>query len=312
MTIKNLYTLIVESLELSYNYLINPEKRVFYGYLISSFLLTLFVYFKAKNKTDFFSKSFGKHIWFSSSALTDYCFLLFNSLIKIVLIAPFLIWGLKLSYETTEWLNRTIGLTNLAINQFWTLLLYTFCITLANDFIVFLTHYLMHKIPLLWEFHKTHHSATVLNPITQYRIHPVELIINNMGAMLVFGLLTGLFDFWSNYTIHPISFLGANVFSFVFLFWGANLRHSHVKLTYFNWLEYIFISPFQHQIHHSNNNEHFNKNMGSKLALWDWLFGTLLRSEEVDELNVGLGEEDKDYNSFWKNIWMPFKKVFTR
>lgn len=312
MNTESLYHLLIESLELTLSYFFNPEKRVFYGYIISSLLLSIFVYSRTINKKTFFSNAFGKQVWLSPSAFTDYGFLVFNSFIKLALISPFLIWGLKLSYETTNWLDRTIGLTEFPLNPFWTILLYTFCITIANDFTVFITHYFMHKTPLLWEFHKIHHSATVLNPITQYRIHPIELIINNIGSMIAFGLLTGLFDYWSNFHIHPFTYLGANVFSFVFLLWGANLRHSHIKLTYFNWLEYIFISPFQHQIHHSNDAKHFNKNMGSKLALWDWLFGTLIRSNEVEELHVGLGEEDKDYASFWKNIWMPFKKAFIR
>jgi sterol desaturase/sphingolipid hydroxylase (fatty acid hydroxylase superfamily) len=150
----------------------------------------------------------------------------------------------------------------------------------------------------------------VLNPVTQYRIHPVELVLNNVGKTLVFGFVTGLFDYLSDYHIHPFTFLGANVFSFLFLIWGSNLRHSHVRLTYFNWLEYILISPFQHQIHHSNSRKQFNKNMGSKLAVWDWLFGTLMRSNQVTELSIGLGEEDKDYNNFSKNLWMPFWKIF--
>ena len=46
--------------------------------------------------------------------------------------------------------------------------------------------------------------------------------------------------------------------------------------------------------------------MGSKLALWDLIFGTLVRSKEVDDLEVGLGDEDEDYNAFWKNLLYPF------
>jgi hypothetical protein len=37
----------------------------------------------------------------------------------------------------------------------------------------------------------------------------------------------------------------------------------------------IFVSPAHHQVHHSANPRHFNKNFGSCLALWDWMFGTL-------------------------------------
>ena len=43
----------------------------------------------------------------------------------------------------------------------------------------------MHKIPILWEFHKIHHSATSLNPITQYRLHPLELLINTLENIAI-------------------------------------------------------------------------------------------------------------------------------
>ena len=161
------------------------------------------------------------------------------------------------------------------------------------------------------EFHKIHHSATVLNPITQYRIHPIELVLNNITAFIAFGLTTGIFDYLSMHKIAELEFLYANVFSFVFLFFGANLRHSHVKLKYFNWVENIFISPFQHQIHHSDNPIHFDKNLGAKLAIWDWMFGTLVKSKSINKLSFGLGHnQDTKYESFLQNLYMPFSKIF--
>jgi sterol desaturase/sphingolipid hydroxylase (fatty acid hydroxylase superfamily) len=38
---------------------------------------------------------------------------------------------------------------------------------------------------------------------------------------------------------------------------------------------YLILSPAHHQIHHSRDPAHFNRNLGSVLAIWDWLFGTL-------------------------------------
>ena len=105
-------------------------------------------------------------------------------------------------------------------------------------------------------------------------------------------------------------FLGVNVFHFVFLLLGSNLRHSHVKLKYPRILEYIFISPFQHQIHHSDNPIHFNKNMGSKLAIWDWLLGTLVLSKSVSRLKFGIGSKERNnYNSLFTNLWVPFRNI---
>ena len=50
--------------------------------------------------------------------------------------------------------------------------------------------------------------------------------------------------------------------------------------------------------------------MGSKLAIWDWLLGTLLLSKSVRRLKFGIGsKESNDYTSLFTNLWMPFKNI---
>ncbi|PCH75293.1 MAG: sterol desaturase, partial [Flavobacteriaceae bacterium] len=192
-------------------------------------------------------------------------------------------------------------------------LIYTLALVIIGDFASFFVHWLMHKIPVLWEFHKIHHSATTLNPFTQYRLHPVEIILNNAKAILIIGLITGFFDYFSNNLLSKHTIIGVNIFNFLFLVFGANLRHSHVPFKYFNFLEYFLISPYQHQIHHSNNPADFDKNMGAKLAIWDSLFGTLKRSEEVTSVQFGLGlGDDKNYDTLGKNLWMPFRNTYKK
>ena len=44
---------------------------------------------------------------------------------------------------------------------------------LAYELGYWLNHYLSHRIAFLWEFHKVHHSATVLTPLTNFRVHPI-------------------------------------------------------------------------------------------------------------------------------------------
>ena len=102
-----------------------------------------------------------------------------------------------------------------------------------------------------------------------------------------------------------------DVFTFIFFLFGANLRHPHVKQKYPHFLEYLFISPYQHQIHHSSNTAHFNKNMGSDLA-WDWFFGTLVLSKKVKNKIWNRKKEDKDYNSILKNLFYPFKNNYRK
>lgn len=289
------------------DYLLNPSKRIFYLYLVSSIALAYYVYHQSKIQYSFLKYLFNKKVWASKSAFVDYGLVFFNGLIKVFLIAPYVVFGLYLSIYVNDLLVSWFSYPSFSLSPVLTVALFTICLSVFSDFATYLLHLALHKIPILWEFHKVHHSATTLNPITQYRIHPIELIINNIKGILVFGITTGIFDYLSNHQVHKMMFLGANVFSFVFLFWGANLRHSHVKLKYFNFLEYVFISPFQHQIHHSNQKNHFDKNLGAKLALWDWLFGTLVRSEEVQKVEFGLGkEENNKFSGFWKNLIQPF------
>lgn len=312
MPIEEIIQTIKDSLALPFSYFINPQKRIYYLYLLSSLALAGFIYLRSKRKENFFTFVFNKKVWLSRSAVIDYKTIFFNSFVKLFLIAPFVVLAHDFSFFVEESLIHYRGYSMMHLSQTETIIYYTLVLTILNDFLSYVIHLLFHKIPFLWEFHKTHHSATSLNPVTQYRLHPFELIVNNFKYFFVYGLVTGLFEYLSAGTVHSYMFYGANVFSFIFLSWGANLRHSHVKLSYFNPLEYIFISPFQHQIHHSDAVEHYDKNFGSKLAIWDWLFGTLVRSKKANDINFGLGQENKNYRTFFDNMTRPFKNNFTK
>lgn len=311
MNLIEIYEMLIEGLMLPISYLTNPEKRIHYIYLGSSAFLAYLVYKNSNIKTSFYNYLFSKKVWLNQSAYVDYVMLFFNGILKVTLIAPYIIYGIYLSIAVSEFLMENFGYASYSISNTAILILYTLAITLADDFAAFIVHLTVHKNKLLWEFHKVHHSATSLNPFTQYRIHPIELIIINIRRIITFGIITGIFDYFSQHQINMLVFFGVNVFSGIFLFLGANLRHSHVQLKYFTFLEYIFISPYQHQIHHSNNADHYNKNMGTKLALWDWLFGTLILSKSVGQLEFGLGQEGARYfSSFAQNMVNPFKNVF--
>ena len=308
--IKEIYNLLEETILLSLSYFINANKRIHVLYLLTSMLLAFYVYKKSSVKSSFFKYLFPKKIWLSKSAFVDYSLFFFNSLIKIVLIGPYIIFGFYIAFYTDEFLTVTFGFPKESLGITQTLVLYTITLTILNDLFSYLIHLCMHKLPFLWEFHKIHHSATFLNPLTQYRIHPFELIINNIRSILIFGIVTGIFDYFSAHQIDKLVFLGVNVFHFIFLLLGANLRHSHVKLKYPKFLEYILISPFQHQIHHSNNPKYFGKNMGSKFALWDWMLGTLVLSKSVGRISFGVDKDTSKFDSLLKNLLSPFKAFF--
>lgn len=307
------YLKLKEVLKVTFSNFTDTDNRLYYLYFISSAVLAFFVYYQTKQKGSFLKYLLNKRTWLSKSAKIDYMMLFFNSIIKVLLIGPYLTFGFYLAFQTDDYLARTFGYETFKLGKTETLVYYTFAITLLGDLTTYIIHYLMHRFEFLWEFHKIHHAATSLNPVTQYRIHPVELILVNIKETLVFGFVMGVFDYLSGHQVSAITFLGINILSFVFLFFGANLRHSSVKLKYFNWIEYVFMSPYQHQIHHSNHPEHYDRNMGSKLALWDWIFGTLLRSKQVNTINFGISEEEdlqKKYESFSNNLFLPFVTIY--
>lgn len=301
--------LLEESISLTLSYFFNPEKRVYFIYIFSSVILAYLVYKRTRIKSSFFNYIFNKKVWWTKSAFVDYSLFFFNSLIKTLFIIPYIFLSLYIAFYINDFLLQCFGFIKDPLSKTQTIILYTFSLTIINDLFSYLTHYLMHNIPFLWEFHKIHHSATSLNPITQYRIHPLELVINNIRSIIVFGIVTGIFDYISSNQINKLLFLGVNVFSFLFYILGANLRHSHVKLSYPRILEYFLISPYQHQIHHSIRKEHYNKNLGSKFAIWDWLFGTLVHSGDKRKIRFGIIDTNQKYNSVWYNLYAPFKNI---
>lgn len=310
MNFQAIIATLEEVFEIIMAYVLSPDKRTYWVYFISSFVLALYVYFRYKEKESFVSYFFNRKRWLGKSAWVDYLLIFFNSLVKVIVLAPILIYALYWAEGFSQYLANEFGAPKFNFSATSLIIAYTIIIVVINDFFTFIIHYAMHKIPFLWEFHKIHHSATELTPFTQYRMHPIELIINNLKGIVVKAVVTGFFLYIANGNVSLVTLLGINILNFLFYFFGANLRHSHVKLKYFNFLENILISPYQHQIHHSNNKAHFDANLGSRLAIWDYLFGTLIKSKDVKELKFGLGEEDKDYDTFSKNLLHPFKNTF--
>jgi sterol desaturase/sphingolipid hydroxylase (fatty acid hydroxylase superfamily) len=229
----------------------------------------------------------SKDLWLHPSATLDYRYFMVSFFIKAWLLIPLLIGVNEVMFFTQKVLNDTFGfhvLKGLSYTEI--MLIFTLTLFVVSDFTRYWMHRFMHTIPLLWKFHKVHHSAKVLTPITFYRVHPVENILFGLRFSLTIGVVSGIFLYFFGGLLSLMDVLGVNIIVFGFNIIGSNLRHSHIKLNYFRWLENIFISPFQHQIHHSTTL--YNYNFGGYLAIWDLWFGTLKHSSEVKEVTFGL------------------------
>jgi sterol desaturase/sphingolipid hydroxylase (fatty acid hydroxylase superfamily) len=262
----------------------DPGSRLFYLNILASVMIAL-IYFslaagKLKSPRGWRNRmGLRWRFWWNRSAKIDYQLLALNSVLKVVLFIPLLSFGYEISQATIAGLLKVFGDFQSVSPTALLLALFTLAVFVWDDFLRFLHHLLMHRVSWLWLFHMAHHSARVLTPMTLYRTHPVEALLATLRNGLSLGVATGVFLFIFDGHFHVLTFFGVNLFGQLFNLLGSNLRHSHVPLG-FGVFERIFISPAQHQIHHSRAAEDFDRNFGVSLAIWDQLAGSLVLSRE--------------------------------
>lgn len=187
----------------------------------------------------------------------------------------------------------------------------TVAIFAMADLGFFLSHLLLHKVPALWELHKVHHSAPVLTPLSVFRRHPGDIVVDGVVSGTVLGLTYGVMGWLGGQVITGHTVLGVNALLFTTLLIGFNLQHSHVWLR-FGPLERVLISPAAHQLHHSDAAEHFDRNFGNMLSVWDRLFGTYTPPQERPRrLRFGLGAETARYGSVLRLYGVPVLRILT-
>lgn len=297
--------------------LVNPNTRLFVGYTVSAAVLAMLVFgVQAKQHRSWrgmLRYVFNPKIWLHRSATLDYRLWVVNRIVRLVIWAPVLFSMVPIALGLSDMLESLFGkqppLTTdaLTVTVCFTLLLF-----ILDDLTRFLLHMAMHKVPWLWEFHKVHHSAQVLTPLTIYRSHPLESFLYATRMALAQGCAVGISYFLFGPTLSMLDILGANIFVFVFNMAGSNLRHSHVRWKWGDRVERWLISPAQHQIHHSTNPKHFDKNFGTTLALWDRMAGSLTLSAPVQRLRFGLGRHEPSHHSVADAYWRPVKAIMGR
>ena len=296
-----------------FEHFIDPRKRVFVGYLAISILIALIwlVYIKRVNLKSSLKFIFNKNIWFSSSSKADFFVFLINRIISIS-ISPVLITQLVIATAIFYWLHEISWLSSGSFQNTpvqVVVFLFTLFIFLLDDFSKYWVHRWMHKWPILWALHKVHHSAEVLTPMTVYRTHPLEGIVFTLRGTFTQGVSISTFIFFFGNNVDLFTVLGANVLLFLFNTAGSNLRHSHIGIRYWSWLEYILISPAQHQLHHSVAQMHHDKNFGAALAIWDYFFGSLHHSVEIEELKLGIETKEQDFNKLSTLYFFPLIEI---
>jgi len=283
------------------------NNRIFWVYLLASAVIA-FAWYVVNVGAISIPKLKG--YWLNADSKLDARYFLFNWLFKTFCILPVLLSAKTVALWTLNGLNSIAEPLFLSWYYRDIVLAYTLSLFLFGDISRYWLHRWMHTNRWLWKFHQVHHSPESLNPLTFYRLHPVEITLFALRNAMVAGVVTGIFIFCFGARINLYTVLGGNVFVVILFSFTGNLRHSHIRLSYGAWLERLFISPAQHQVHHQQKSMH--KNLGSVFALWDWMFGTLRLSQDVaSEQKFGLGQGKREkFDGIIKMIITPFIDIY--
>lgn len=183
----------------------------------------------------------------------------------------------------------------------------TVALYLAYEVAYWANHWLSHRVPLLWEFHKVHHSAESLSMITNFRVHPVDTILFYNMVAVTTGFTAAALGFAFGRPVDIYAVGGTNLIVFVSTTVLTSLQHSHIWISLPGGWGRVLMSPAHHQIHHSADERHHNRNFGSTLAVFDALFGTLhIPNARRGTLKFGVNGLGHDPHSLSGAMLMPF------
>ena len=177
------------------------------------------------------------------------------------------VWGMLIAIVAppiADAIERALVTVGVHIEQGWVsalswpaqLLLAFVC----TDFLQWCIHNLLHRVPVLWRFHRVHHSIRDMDFWGNFRFHIGEIIVYKSLQYIPLALLG--FD---GSVLFVLAIVGTAI---------GHFNHANVRIRT-GWLRYVFNSPEMHIWHHVHaDHGPINVNFAIGLAMWDWLFGT--------------------------------------
>ncbi|HEY1543101.1 MAG TPA: sterol desaturase family protein [Xanthobacteraceae bacterium] len=249
---------------------------------------------------------FPRRLRRSRSTRADIAFFFFTFFLVGILISWAVLSFHVIDNATDELLAATFGAQPPRLAGWTATGLMTLVLFVAYELGYWIDHYLSHNVPFLWEFHKVHHTAEVLSPLTNFRVHPIDTIVFHNVLAVVMGVAGGAAHFLLGRGAAPFDIANSNVIVLAFFFLIGHLQHSHFWIAFTGVWGRVILSPAHHQIHHSTDSAHFNKNLGSFLAIWDWMFGTLhVPSKQRQKLDFGVEPKGQDAHTVTGGLIAP-------
>lgn len=187
---------------------------------------------------------------------------------------------------------REFDIIDVRMMPWWSQLLLLFVL---RDFIQWNIHRLLHASPVLWHFHKLHHSVEQMGFAAHLRFHWMETVIYRVLEYLPLALIGfGLTEFFA---VHIVSLA------------IGHLNHANISLP-LGPLKYVFNSPDMHIWHHAKDLPQgvHGVNYGLSLSVWDYIFGTA--HVPTSGRDITLGFENSEYypRKFGQQMVEPFRR----
>jgi alkylglycerol monooxygenase len=166
-----------------------------------------------------------------------------------------------------------------------------FLLILMTDFVWYWYHRLGHEVNFFWAAHIVHHHSEAFNFTTAARITTFQAIVR-----------TG---FWC---ILPFLGFHPSMVITMLIVHGAYSFFTHTQLIgKIKWLEYVFVTPSIHGVHHASDEKYLDKNFGDMFTFWDRIFGTFQSEEEKPK--YGLTHPLKSYSFLWQHFHYYFEII---
>ena len=174
------------------------------------------------------------------------------------------------------YIDSSTGWSRLRLVSDWPIWVQCVFFFFVHDFYIYWFHRLQHRSNVLWRTHEAHHSVKDIDWVAGSRSHPFEILINQTIEFA------------------PIVLLGAAPEVAIFkatidAVWGMWI-HANIDVRT-GALQYVINGPEMHRWHHSDELPMPGKNFSTKIATWDWLFGTAYLPKQKPQ-SYGLGGED--------------------
>ena len=170
---------------------------------------------------------------------------------------------------------------------------------LILDFIgAWLVHWVEHRVKWMWKFHVIHHSDRYVDATTGLRHHPGEAVFRllftslavfvsgaSFGIVMLYQTISGFFAHLTHTNIRAIDFLDPI-------------------------LSKVFVTPNFHKIHHHYILPHTDHNYGNIFSLWDHLFGTSIKVDDMGMIRYGIDThmDTKETENIKTMLKIPFKE----